>query len=84
MITLVSGRQKWTVSFDRATAILNIQKAMKVDNWSLPQDYTFKNGVISRTSKEARKGKTQEEGDRTGDMASEPAEVSHRDGTAEE
>lgn len=83
MITLVCGEQTWTVSLERAAAILKVQKHIG-GSWRLPDNYEMKDGTIVRTNKEAGRGKTSKKGDRERNLASEPVEVSHRDGTAEE
>ena len=83
MITLECGKQRWTVTEERATSILKIQKAIG-GAWSLPVNYELsKDGTIIRTNKTTGKGRASEERDSQRDMASEPTEVSHGDSITE-
>ena len=79
MITLECGKEKYTVTIDRATSLLKIQKEMRLTGWQLPPNYIFKDGVIIRTSQGISKGKAKTKGDRERDIPPGPAKVSHGD-----
>jgi hypothetical protein len=79
---LVCGKQQCDISEEQAQSRLQIQKAMGLKGWELPEDspYEFKNNVlIKRTDTKNSPGSKKSKGDTGGNKPPRKAEVSHRD-----